>query len=74
MPTSTTLLQRLCVTAALLSGLACSLFRSEPPVQPATATPGAQTATPVIPADRPADFTITYEWREGSLPPPYDYE
>ena len=26
------------------------------------------------PAARPADFTVDYEWREGSLPPPYHYE
>jgi hypothetical protein len=23
---------------------------------------------------RPADFQVVYEWREGSLPPPYHYE
>jgi hypothetical protein len=23
---------------------------------------------------RPADFNVIYEWREGSLPPPYHYE
>jgi hypothetical protein len=23
---------------------------------------------------RPADFAVTYEWQEGSLPPPYHYE
>ena len=61
--------------AALLSGLACSLFRSEPPVQPATATPGAVVTVPPAPSDtRPADFTVTYNWSEGSLPPPYHYE
>jgi hypothetical protein len=65
--------------AVLLSGLACSLFRSEPPLQPATATPTqigpAATATPiVVPATRPADFTVTYAWREATLAPPYHYE
>lgn len=25
------------------------------------------------PAGAPADFAITYDWREGSLPPPYHY-
>jgi hypothetical protein len=24
--------------------------------------------------ERPADFSLVYEWREGSLPPPYHYE
>ena len=68
MPSSISRLRLLFVlVAALLGGLACSLFRSEPPLRPAT-------ATPVIPADRPADFTVTYDWREGSLPPPYHYE
>jgi hypothetical protein len=52
--------------AALLSGLACNLFRSEPPVQPPTPT--------LFPNQRPADFTAEYYWAEGSLPPPYHYE
>ncbi len=26
------------------------------------------------PATRPADFSVTYNWYEGSLPPPYHYE
>ncbi len=63
--------------AALLSGLACSLFRSEPPLQPPTPTQIGQavTVTPiVVPATRPADFTVTYEWREATLAPPYYYE
>jgi hypothetical protein len=25
-------------------------------------------------ADRPEDFSVLYEWQEGSLPPPYHYE
>lgn len=30
--------------------------------------------TPTIPpAGRPADFQITYDWNNGSLPPPYHY-
>jgi hypothetical protein len=61
------------LAAALLSGLACALFRSEPPVQPATATP-AQPATLGAPAIRPADFSVAYHWAEGSLAPPYHYE
>ncbi len=81
MPTSKSPLRVLCLLAALLSGLACSLFRSELPVQPATPTQLGQAATPVIPATatpvisttRPADFTVTYDWMEGSLPPPYHY-
>lgn len=24
--------------------------------------------------ERPGDFSLVYEWREGSLPPPYHYE
>lgn len=27
-----------------------------------------------MPAQRPADFAVAYDWREGSLPPPYYYE
>lgn len=27
-----------------------------------------------MPAQRPADFALAYDWREGSLPPPYHYE
>jgi hypothetical protein len=38
--------------------LACSLF-----------TPGSPALD-----ERPADFSLVYEWREGSLPPPYHYE
>jgi hypothetical protein len=61
----------LALLAALLAGLACSLFRSEPPVQPPTPTP---TALPAPRDTRPADFTVTYNWREGSVAPPYHYE
>jgi hypothetical protein len=32
----------------------------------------AQSVTP--PADSPPDFALRYEWREGSVPPPYHYE
>jgi len=28
---------------------------------------------PAMPASRPADFAVVYEWQEGSLPPPYHY-
>jgi hypothetical protein len=38
--------------------LGCSLF-----------TPSAEPVT-----ERPDDFSLVYEWREGSLPPPYHYE
>lgn len=27
-----------------------------------------------MPDTRPGDFTVLYEWQEGSLPPPYHYE
>lgn len=27
-----------------------------------------------MPAQRPDDFALVYDWREGSLPPPYHYE
>jgi len=27
-----------------------------------------------MPAQRPDDFAVAYDWREGSLPPPYYYE
>ena len=27
-----------------------------------------------MPKQRPADLTITYDWRAGSMPPPYHYE
>jgi hypothetical protein len=30
--------------------------------------------TPDTLTERPADFTVVYEWQEGSLPPPYHYE
>jgi hypothetical protein len=30
--------------------------------------------TPTMTDTRPNDFTIFYEWQEGSLPPPYHYE
>jgi hypothetical protein len=29
---------------------------------------------PSAPGARPGDFKVDYEWREGSLPPPYHYE
>ena len=29
---------------------------------------------PTLPAARPADFQVTYDWDNGSLPPPYHYE
>lgn len=29
---------------------------------------------PKMPAERPDDFSITYHWDTGSLPPPYHYE
>lgn len=29
---------------------------------------------PAMPASRPADFAVVYEWQAGSLPPPYHYE
>ncbi|HEY0734249.1 MAG TPA: hypothetical protein VGD69_05045 [Herpetosiphonaceae bacterium] len=29
---------------------------------------------PDMPAQRPDDFALVYDWREGSLPPPYHYE
>jgi hypothetical protein len=38
--------------------IACSVF------SPALPTPGA----------RPGDFSVRYDWFEGSLPPPYHYE
>ncbi|MDP3047318.1 MAG: hypothetical protein Q8O07_07565 [Chloroflexota bacterium] len=38
-------------------------------------TPVAKRAQPSTPpASLPADFTLRYEWREGSVPPPYHYE
>lgn len=49
---------RLALLCALLPLLACSLF-----------SPGV---TPVT--TRPADFSVLYEWYEGSMPPPYHYE
>jgi hypothetical protein len=27
-----------------------------------------------LPSQMPQDFSVTYEWREGSLPPPHHYE
>jgi hypothetical protein len=27
-----------------------------------------------VSAQRPADFAVRYQWREGTLPPPYHYE
>ncbi len=71
MPSTHALPRALFMFTALLSGLACALFRSEPPVQPATPTAARQIDRPS--ADRPADFTVSYTWAEGSLPPPYHY-
>ncbi|HMP41352.1 MAG TPA: hypothetical protein PKA05_13295, partial [Roseiflexaceae bacterium] len=34
---------------------------------------GLPVADPAL-AQRPADFALVYQWREGSLPPPYHYE
>jgi hypothetical protein len=48
----------------------------EPTVEPtkeSTSTPVSGNLTP-IPQQRPADFTVTYLWREGSMPPPFHYE
>ncbi len=42
----------------LLAVLACSVLNPKP--------------TPMT--TRPDDFSLLYEWREGSLPPPYHYE
>ncbi|MCC7362332.1 MAG: hypothetical protein IT317_22825 [Anaerolineales bacterium] len=61
--------------AALLSGLACSLLSSGPLMLPLTPTAAAVvTDLPTPPDTRPADFTVTYNWREGSVAPPYHYE
>jgi len=30
--------------------------------------------SPAIDTTRPDDFSLTYHWQEGSLPPPYHYE
>lgn len=49
---------RLALLFALLPLLACSLFTPE--------TPPVDT--------HPADFSVLYEWYEGSMPPPYHYE
>jgi len=29
---------------------------------------------PALPTEAPADFKVTYEWRAGTMPPPYHYE
>src|SRR4051812_20811553 len=43
------------------------------PTRVATAIPTAVSVeTP--PAQRPADFSLTYDWRAGSMPPPFHYE
>ena len=41
--------------------------------QPASPTPGAATMTPSKPS-APADLTLAYEYRAGSMPPPYHDE
>jgi hypothetical protein len=41
--------------------------------QPASPTPGAVTMTPSKPS-APSDFALTYEYRAGSMPPPYHDE
>jgi hypothetical protein len=46
------------LTLLLTLTLACSVFTPEP--------------TPMD--TRPADFSVRYDWYEGSLPPPYHYE
>ncbi|HET9496535.1 MAG TPA: hypothetical protein VFR15_20090 [Chloroflexia bacterium] len=38
----------------------------------AACTIGGEPTPP--PAEAPADFKVTYEWRAGSMPPPYHYE
>jgi hypothetical protein len=42
----------------------------------ATILVGCSTSPPEPPelASRPADFSVQYEWTEGSLPPPHHYE
>jgi hypothetical protein len=30
--------------------------------------------TPAVPAERPEDFRLVYQWWAGSMPPPYYYE
>lgn len=32
------------------------------------------TGSTALPAQPPANFSVRYEWREGSVPPPYHYE
>src|SRR5690242_15643215 len=62
----------LLLAAALLGGLACSVFSPRP--QPTAIGPTAASPTIDAPTERPADFTASYHWAEGSLPPPFHYE
>lgn len=39
-----------------------------------TGAPENDNANENSPTQRPADFSLRYEWNEGSLPPPYHYE
>jgi hypothetical protein len=55
-----------------VAGLSCSLF--VPEATPAPTVTAAPTATDPVPDGRPADFSVRYDWAEGSLPPPYHYE
>lgn len=66
------------VAILTLSSCGGSGDQSATPTPPSIVTPTVP-ATPVdnttpLPQQRPADFTVTYEWRAGSMPPPYHYE
>ena len=47
-----------------------------PTVQPSPTQPATPISTPVSvdPTQHPADFSVTYNWRAGSMPPPFHYE
>jgi hypothetical protein len=46
-----------------------------PSTPEASTTPSAGVATMTAQqGDVPADFSVTYEWRAGTMPPPYHYE
>jgi hypothetical protein len=65
----------LALSVLLLPQIACAVLAPGPTptfVPPATQTPELP-PTPDM-STRPADFSLLYNWYEGSLPPPYHYE
>src|SRR5690242_18655655 len=58
---------------AILLLMVATIFSACDVQQPASPTPGAATMTPPKPSV-PVDLALTYEYRAGSMPPPYHDE